>query len=228
MKSDRIIGIDFSLNSPGFCILDRDQCKWISLHRTKNIIDKMLKKDGSPFKILNDNLNVDINIIEKKEFKGEYHIIERDKIINAVYFSEVVMNLLEPYIDENTIVGMEGLSFGSSGNSLIDISMTTALVRSAIVKIIKPNNFFVISPTSIKKFALKGNSKKDELYNAILEKRIDDLRLKPFLDILKEYKDSWIKGSNKVEGPCSDLVDATWISLFVEENLEKLLCGKKI
>ena len=96
----------------------------------------MLKKDGSPFKILNDNLNVDINIIEKKEFKGEYHIIERDKIINAVYFSEVVMNLLEPYIDENTIVGMEGLSFGSSGNSLIDISMTTALVRSAIVKII--------------------------------------------------------------------------------------------
>ena len=188
----------------------------------------MLKKDGSPFKILNDNLNVDINIIEKKEFKGEYHIIERDKIINAVYFSEVVMNLLEPYMDENTIVGMEGLSFGSSGNSLIDISMTTALVRSAIVKIIKPNNFFVISPTSIKKFALKGNSKKDELYNAILEKRIDDLRLKPFLDILKEYKDSWIKGSNKVEGPCSDLVDATWISLFVEENLEKLLCGKKI
>ena len=47
-------------------------------------------------------------------------------------------------------------------------------------------------------------------------------------DILKEYKDSWIKGSNKVERPCSDLLDATWISLFVEENLEKLLCGKKI
>ena len=35
----------------------------------------MLKKDGSPFKILNDNLNVDINIIEKKVFKVEYHII---------------------------------------------------------------------------------------------------------------------------------------------------------
>ncbi len=188
----------------------------------------MLKKDGSPFKILNDNSSVDINIIEKKEFKGEYHIIERDKIVNAVYFSEVVMDLLNPYLDESTIVGMEGLSFGSSGNSLIDISMTTALVRSSIIKKIDPNNFFVLSPTTIKKYALKGNSKKDELYNTLIEKRIEDNRLKPFLNVLKEYKDSWIKGSNKVEGPCSDLVDATWISLFVEENIEKLLLGKKV
>jgi hypothetical protein len=227
-KLDRIIGIDFSLNSPGFCILESDSCKWISLHRTKNIIDKMLKKEGSPFKILNDNSSVDINIIEKKEFKGEYHIIERDKIVNAVYFSEVVMDLLNPYLDGTTIVGMEGLSFGSSGNSLIDISMTTALVRSSIIKKIDPNNFFVLSPTTIKKYALKGNSKKDELYNTLIEKRIEDNRLKPFLNVLKEYRDSWIKGSNKVEGPCSDLVDATWISLFVEENLEKLLLGKKV
>jgi len=228
LKLDRIIGIDFSLNSPGFCVLEKDKCRWISLHRTKNIIDKMLKKEGSPFKILNDNVNFDINIIEKKEFKGEYHIIERDKIINAVYFTEKVMDILNPYLDNNTIVGMEGLSFGSSGNSLIDISMNTSLVRSSIIKIIDPNNFFVLSPTTIKKYALKGNSKKDELYNALIDKKIDDDRIKPFLEVLKEYKDLWIKGSNKVEGPCSDLVDATWISLFVEENLEKLLSGKKI
>ncbi len=188
----------------------------------------MLKKDGSPFKILNDNSNVDINIIDKKEFRGEYHIVERDKIINAVYFAEKAMELLEPYLDLNTIVGMEGLSFGSSGNSLIDISMTTALVRSAIIKKIDPTNFFVISPTTIKKFALKGNSKKDELYNELINNRANDDRLKPFVDVLREYKDSWIKGANKVESPCSDLVDATWISLFVEENLEKLLSGKKV
>lgn len=228
MKSDRIIGIDFSLNSPGICVLEENSCKWISLHRTKNIIDKMLKKEGSPFHVLNDSKSVDINIIGKKEFKGEYHIIERDKIVNAVYFSEKLIDLIDPYLEEKTIVGMEGLSFSSSGNSLIDISMTTALVRSAIIKKIDPNNFFVLSPTTIKKYALKGNSKKDELYNTLIEKRMDDDRLKPFLSILKEYRDSWVKRTNKVEGPCSDLVDATWISLFVEENLEKLLSGKKV
>jgi hypothetical protein len=188
----------------------------------------MLKKDGSPFKILNDNNHIDINIISKKEFKGEYHVNEREKILNAIYFSDLAMELLDPYLDNKTIVGMEGLSFGSTGNSLIDISTTTALVRSAIVKKIDPNNFFVLSPTTVKKFALKGNSKKDELYNILIEKKSEDSRLAPLITVLNEYKDKWIKGPNKVETPCSDIVDATWIALFVEENLEKLLSGKKI
>jgi hypothetical protein len=229
LKSDKkIIGIDFSLNSPGFCVLSESDCKWISLHRTSNIIDNIWKKKESSFSLLKDNEFIDVNIVPKKQFKGEYHIVERDKILNAIYFSELVISLLEPHIDENTIVGMEGLSFGSSGNSLIDISMTTALVRSFVVKKIDPSNFFVISPTSVKKFALKGNSKKDELYLKLLEERSEDKRLSPLLGLLKENKESWIKGSNNVETPCSDLVDATWISLFVEENLEKLLSGKKV
>lgn len=222
------VGIDFSLNSPGFCILTNDNCKWISLHRTTNIIDKMLKKDGSPFKVLGNNDNVSINIISKKEFTGEYHEKERQKILNAIYFSEFALDLLSPYLNKNTIVGMEGLSFGSSGNSLIDISMTTALIRAGVVKKINPDNFFVISPTTLKKFAVKGNAKKDELYNKLIETRMFEDRLKPLLNILKEYKNIWIKGAGKVETPCSDIIDATWICLFIEENLEKLLSGTKI
>lgn len=224
----KIVGIDFSLNSPGFSILTENDCKWISLHRTTNIIDKMLKKDGSPFKVLGDNGTVSINIIAKKEFIGEYHDKERQKILNAVYFSEVALDLLDPYLDENSIVGMEGLSFGSSGNSLIDISMTTALIRAGVVKRINPDNFYVLSPTTLKKFAVKGNAKKDELYNALLEKKADDERIKPLLKLLSEYKDTWVKGSGKVENPCSDIIDATWICFFIEENLEKLLTGSKI
>lgn len=225
---DNIIGIDFSLNSPGFCILTETDCKWISLHRTTNIIDKMLKKDGSPFKVLGDNGTVSINIMQKKEFTGEYHDKERQKILNAIYFSEIALDLLDPYLNQNSIVGMEGLSFGSSGNSLIDISMTTALIRAGVVKRINPDNFYVISPTTLKKFAVKGNAKKDELYNALLEKKSGDERIKPLLKILSEYKDTWIKGAGKVENPCSDIIDATWICFFLDENLEKLLTGSKI
>ena len=225
---DNIIGIDFSLNSPGFCILTETDCKWISLHRTTNIIDKMLKKEGSPFKVLGDNGTVSINIIEKKEFTGEYHDKERQKILNAIYFSEIALDLLDPYLNQNSIVGMEGLSFGSSGNSLIDISMTTALIRAGVVKRINPDNFYVISPTTLKKFAVKGNAKKDELYNALIEKKSGDVRIKPLLKLLSEYKDSWVKGSGKVENPCSDIIDATWICFFLDENLEKLLRGSKI
>lgn len=227
-KLDKIIGVDFSLNSPGFCILEKEECKWISLHRTSNIIDKMLKKDDSPFKVFNDTDFVSINIISKKEFTGEYYEKERQKILNAIDFSEKALALLDPYLHGDCLVGMEGLSFGSSGNSLIDISMTTSLVRAGIVKRINPDNFFVFSPTTIKKFAVKGNAKKDELYLSLLEKKSEDKRIQPLLKILKEYKDKWVKGAGKVENPCSDLIDATWITLYLEENIEKLLKDKAV
>ena len=224
----KYVGVDFSLNSPGFCILDRYTCKWISLFRTTNIIHKMLEKEGSAFKVLSDSKLVSVNIIEKKEFSELYHKKEREKILNAIYFSDLALELLDPYLDENTIVGMEGLSFGSSGNSLIDISMTTALIRAGIVKKINPENFYIISPSAIKKYAVKGNAKKDELYHTLLDKRKYDVRLKPLLTVLEENKDAWVKGPKKVENPCSDIIDATWISLFLEDNLEKLLAGIKI
>jgi hypothetical protein len=225
-KSDKtIIGIDLSLNSPGFSILTKEDCKWISLHRTTNNISKMLEKDGSPFKLLRTSDKISINIIEKKEFDGQYYQKERQKILNAIYFSDLVLELLDPYLEHDSFVGMEGLSFGSAGNSLIDISMTTALVRSGVVRKINPDNFFVISPTTLKKFAVKGNAKKDELYMSLIEKKIDDYRLKPLIEILDKNKTSWIKKGGKVENPCSDIIDATWITLFIQDNMEKLLKG---
>jgi hypothetical protein len=109
---------------------------------------------------------------------------------------------------------MEGISFGSSGNSLIDISMATALVRKRLVEIVGFENLNIYSPTSIKKFALKGNSKKDELYVALLDKYSDNKNLEPLIKILEQNKEIWIKKNKEVETPCSDLIDATWISLF--------------
>lgn len=222
LKSDKtIIGVDLSLNGPGFCILTEDSAKWISLHRTSNNIPRMLKKLGSPFNVFSGSEHVSINIIDKETYSGEYYDKERQKILNAIYFSNIVMELLDPYLNENTLVGMEGFSFASNGNSLIDIVTTSTLVRSAIVKKIDPNNFFVISPTTIKKYAVKGNAKKFELYDKIIES--EDERLFPLIKTLKTNKSVWVKPSGKVEDPCSDIIDATWISLFVEENFKKLL-----
>lgn len=222
LKSDKnIIGIDFSLNGPGFCILTEDSAKWISLHRTSNNIPKMLKKLGSPFNVFSGSEHVSINIIDKETYNGEYYDKERQKILNAIYFSDIVMDLLDHYLNEDTLVGMEGFSFASNGNSLIDIVTTSTLVRSAIVKKINPNNFFVISPTTIKKYAVKGNAKKFELYDKIIES--EDKRLSPLTNTLKINKSVWVKPSGKVDDPCSDIIDATWISLFVEENFKKLL-----
>lgn len=225
---NNFIGIDYSRNSPGICVLEKNSCKWINISRTSNNIQKMIKKEGTAFNILSSSELFSINIIEKLEFKDLYYKNERNKLLDSIYFSNLVFESILPYINEKTIIGMEGVSFGSSGNSLIDIVVSTTLLRALLIKKINPENFYIISPSAIKKYAVKGNAKKDELYHTLLDKRKYDVRLKPLLTILEENKDAWVKGPKKVENPCSDIIDATWISLFLEDNLEKLLAGIKI
>ena len=79
---------------------------------------------------------------------------------------------------------------------------------------------------------MKGNAKKNELYETILLK--SDKRLEKIQKVLNENKDQWIKGSKDVVAPCNDLIDSIWISLFGEDfltekpkNLEKTPKNKK-
>jgi hypothetical protein len=117
---------------------------------------------------------------------------------------------------------MEGLSFSSNGNALIDISMATALLRKRIIDRIGVDKFHVFSPTSIKKFAIKGNAKKDELYNVLCNFREDETNLINFSNILEINKTEWITPAKVVNKPIDDIVDATWITLYLKEELKEL------
>jgi len=214
-----IIGVDFSLNSPAWCSLSEHGANWGSCHRTTKKVDNMLVKEGSPFKIFGEDPNFTLTVKEKRKVEGEYWEIERTKLENFSIIADNFMMTLVPFITDETVVFMEGISFGSSGNSLIDISMCTALVRERIAELVGYKNLYVYSPTAIKKFALKGNSKKDELYLALIDKYSEDNLLSPLVSPLKQNKDIWIKKNKEVETPCSDLIDATWISLYGKQIL---------
>ena len=129
-------------------------------------------------------------------------------------------SILDEVGDQEFIVAMEGLSFASNGNALIDISMATALLRERIVGKIGSNNFFVYSPTSIKKFAIKGNAKKDQLYIALCESGSEGENLNKFINLLKENQSEWITPKGAVNKPIDDLVDATWIALYLKSEVE--------
>jgi hypothetical protein len=213
------LGIDFSLNSPAWCLLSEGEAKWGSFHRTTKKIDRMLAGAASPFAVFSQIPNFLINIIEKERADGEYWEVERKKIENFLVIADSFMKMIKPHIDEETVVFMEGISFGSSGNSLIDISMCTALIRERLVDVVGFERLNIYSPTAIKKFALKGNAKKDELYQALLDKYSEDNLLSPLIGPLKQNQDLWIKKSKEVETPCSDIIDATWISLYGKQIL---------
>ena len=114
---------------------------------------------------------------------------------------------------------MEGISFGSTGNSLIDISMATGIVRKSLVERISNDvdRLFIFSPSSIKKFAGKGNFKKIEMFDAILkESEIDS----EFIKTIGSNREACVTPKGVVKKPIEDMVDSIWICKFLKHQVE--------
>lgn len=182
-------------------------------------MEKLIKKKDKSISELLLSTEIKFQLIPKIQPTGEYYDVESQKIDSFIERSDLFFNMIEPHIFENTKIFMEGISFGSTGNSLIDISMQTALLRKRITHKITSKNLYVFSPTSIKKFAGKGTFKKKDLYETIL--KIDDRRLDNILKILRDNESNWIKKSGEVIPPWNDLIDSIWIALF-GENFKKI------
>ena len=216
-----LVGIDFSINSPSFCCLKDNNYVWGSLTRSDRTEDSLKKNSKKPFFVLGDMENLRFIFLNKKELPSEYSERERIKI---EYFLEIVDNLWEAIVnemgDEPFRVAMEGLSFSSNGTSLVDIAMATALLRERIINKIGVENFHVFSPTSIKKFAVKGNAKKDELYYALIDLKEEGTNMNELTQVLAENQEEWITPKKVVNKPVDDIVDATWILLFLKNNLK--------
>jgi hypothetical protein len=215
-----LVGIDFSINCPAFCCYKDGKFIWGSLTRSDRTKNSLVKNSKKPYSVLDSDENFILMFIEKNDLPSDYSKRERVKIL---YFLEIVDNLWNSIIeimgDCDFDVAMEGLSFSSNGNSLIDISMATSLLRERIINRIGVDKFHVFSPTSIKKFALKGNAKKNELYESLIDFKHGETNLSIFSKILEQNKKEWITPSGVVNKPIDDIVDATWIVLYLLKNL---------
>jgi len=216
------IGIDFSISSPAFCVLKDEEYSWGSLTRTDRTSESLRKSKDKPYAILDGDPSIDLFFLTKKEMPEEYSARERVKIDYFQDIVDVFWYHIEPFLDDEEIyIAMEGLSFASNGNALIDISMATALVRKKIVDRIGSSRFYVFPPTAIKKFAGKGNLKKDEMYHALVKKSPEvGGNFSHFTDIISAHSSSWITKSKQVNKPIDDLVDASWICLFLAEVIK--------
>lgn len=216
-----LVGIDFSINSPAFCCFKDGVYTWGSVTRSERSMESLIKNTKKPYYWLDCDPNFILAFIGKEDLPDDYSGRERMKIC---YFLDIVDELWDSVKrimgDSNFSVAMEGLSFSSNGNALIDISMATSLLRERIIKDIGVNSFYVFSPTSIKKFALKGNAKKDELYEALCNFKEDETNLDVFTKMLAHNKEEWVTKAKQVNKPIDDIVDATWINLYLKKELK--------
>ena len=154
----RIIGLDASLNCTGCCIFDGESTKFHAF----------IKSGTIPKKVILEALNRGIIIW---------------KHTNPI---EQVKNLLK-ILHPSDKIFIEGLSYGSVGNSGLSLAELHGGIKYALNEIHIVPTFF--TPTSVKKFFTgKGNaSKSDMLFRFNIVTGLDFPHRKPFEDCVDSY-----------------------------------------
>lgn len=207
-----IISIDFSVLYPGICVCkDFKEYKWLSVVNSN--ITKKHKKNLDD--LITEYPTIKIKFTEsKREKSSQYHITERIKLINYLESTSLLISLLKEEIDLNDdiLISLEGISFGSKGNALVDISQATGIIKNKLVDSILNGDcdrFFVFSPGELKNaIGCKGNAKKGDIFDKFIED--------PILDSVKTsdlYKavtnEDWIvDNKGNIASPIMDMIDA--------------------
>ena len=209
----KFIGIDFSINYPGVCIANQTftEFEWIACINTD--IPKKYRA------LLEDAMiqypKLKFLFVDGKQKKTDtYHVTERNKLRNQI---EVVETLVEALVaklnGEQAAIAIEGLSFGSPGNSLIDLAHATGILKTHIYHsnfMQDSSLFFVFSPSELKNaLGAKGNANKIEIFNTFLrDPKIPELRDSALFKFVTANKDELFNGK-VVKSPFMDMIDST-------------------
>lgn len=208
------LAIDFSLNSPGVCIYNDKSKKYHFIAYMKpgtgTKKDQKLQEEISLLK--------DVTLIYQPDFTNDeqYSSAELLKIKRYDKMADDIINLVlqDSYDGDGFMIAFEGTSYGSKmgTNNMIDMAAGAAILKLKLLKTLKPEDIQTIAPTSIKKFAGKGNMNKGQLFEAFLNNVNGDKNLEksPF------YK--WILGEDfgtKIPKPLDDLVDAFFLAAMI-------------
>ena len=190
------IGIDMSKNSPGVCIQDGESFRFLSFIRGKNK-GKISEHYASLMK-----KNVEIYFYEKTQPpKQEYSESEVWKANDAMEYANWIVSHLP---DNVSAIGIEGFSYGSSGNAFIDIVGYGYAIRTEILRKYGKDKLKVFSPGNVKKKAGKGNANKEKMMEFFLELESEVCKTM----FWKGLKDGTI---DKTKKPVDDLCDAFYI-----------------
>lgn len=205
------IAVDYSLNSPGICVYNDKSKKYQFISYIKpNTGTKAEQRLQEEIGLLTD-----VTLIHQPDFLKElgYSDGELAKIKRYDRMADDVINLIlqNSFEGDGFIVAFEGTSYGSKmgTNNMIDMAAGAAILKLKILKTLKPEDIKTIAPTSLKKFAGKGNMNKTELFKAFQENRIEDKFL------LKSQFFAYVSAldcDKKIPKPLDDLVDAFFLA----------------
>jgi hypothetical protein len=216
------VAIDFSLNSPGICIYNDETNKFhfISYIKEKNGTKKEQK--------LQEEIGMldDVTLVKQPDFSvsKEYSSKELLKIRRYDIMSNQIISLILNECTDGSgfIIAFEGSSYGSKmgTNNLIDMAAAAAILKMKMLSVLKPSDILTVAPTSIKKFAGKGNWNKRKVWDSF-EQNMNNNESIETSDFFKFCKGLIEPESSKVPTPFDDLVDAFFLcDLIAKDYLE--------
>lgn len=206
------IGIDFSLNSPAACVKQYDNSySFISFFNfgDRDWESKKIPKAFNLHRELSDNDTIIAIPYNRQLSSKDFQESQREKLIDGKSIAELIIGyLVMSYGTSNVKIALEGFSYGSVGNSFIDIVQYNTFLRSLILDAYQPKNIYIAQPSYVKKIAGKGNANKHFMVNAFQKNVLNDHELE------KTKFWNWIKDkdfSEKIPSPIHDLVDSYFI-----------------
>ncbi len=216
-KDSIIIGVDFSINKPAATVWTPESSKWGEKYHFF----------GWPYslreKITNIYKNAGIDIVERTDNKEKGIDVSdrmRYEVQNARYISEVMSDTLKPYLNSNTLIAYEGLSYGSSGDIVLQLGGYKYMLMHELSKFIPFKNMFTYSPPTVKKTA--ECSKRGLGKHCVIESFISSSNNNCLKKAIRADKDLFMKKGNKnfIDG-LDDFVDSYYVleTLRVKEGL---------
>ena len=192
-----------SKNSPGVCIREDQKLTFVSFIRATET-----KKNTGHFSTLRDK-GVQIVLHSRSTKIKEYSELELWKIEDASILAKTIVENLP---DEVDLIGIEGFSYGSKGNSGLDIAGYAYCLREELFEKYG-KKLCVFSPSNVKKQAGKGNAGKPEIKKFFLETQDPTLKQNAFWKSLYE---------NEIvdEKPVDDLIDAYFVQECTRQHFE--------
>ena len=200
-----LVAIDFSINSPGICLYKDGKPHFISYLKPKTGTKKQQK--------LQEEMGLfdDVTLVYQEEPNIEKK--ELTRVLRHRDISKGLCDIIEEHTDPSQPYGFyfEGSSYGTSRfgtNSLIDLASASSILKSDMIDRFDVKEMEVYAPTTIKKFAGKGNMSKLQMWEAFL--CLETLNGSKFFEFCKQFKDD-----KKIMKPLDDLVDAYFLLEYV-------------
>jgi len=208
---DFFVGIDFSINSPAVCVFNTHE-ETYQFFSFVNDGGRSANKPLPPGMGLYQNLpGVVIERYSRHKGSKIYEEDQLQKIEDAEDIVCMIGNLFN-FNGQSVCYGLEGFSYGSKGNSFIDLIMFNSMLRYAIWKNLEPGDEFkIMTPSYIKKNAGKGNANKNQMLSYFLDSKEASLQENDFWKFCSAQSSSLIDKNEKVIKPIDDLVDSYFI-----------------